>query len=102
MSVGREAAADKKVPANIIDVDAYFKKRSEVDFSVRSGGTCSDETYNFVDGKRSYYDIYKAVRAESLAHGEWYYGPVSLEDVVGLLDATVEAGAITLKSAATN
>jgi hypothetical protein len=55
-----------------------------------------DETYNFVDGSRSYYDIYKAVRAESLVNGEWYYGSVSLEDVVGLLDAAVEAGALKL------
>ncbi len=97
-----EAAADKKVPANIDSVDAYFAKRNEVDFSSKIWRHMSDEVYNFVDGDRSYYDIYKAVRAESLAHGEWYYGPVSLEDVVGLLDATVEAGAITLKSAATN
>ena len=56
-----------------------------------------DETYNFVDGERSYYDIYKAVRAESLVHGEWYYGPVSLKDVVGLLDAAVAVGALELK-----
>ena len=97
-----EAAADKKVPANIDSVDAYFTKRNEVDFSGEIWRHMSDEVYNFVDGERSYYDIYKAVRAESLAHGEWYYGPVSLEDVVGLLDATVEAGAITLKAGASN
>jgi hypothetical protein len=37
------------------------------------------------------------VRAESLAHGQWYYGTVSLTDVVALLDAAVEAGVLVLK-----
>jgi len=52
---------------------------------------------NFVDGKRTYYDIYKAVRAEQLAAGTWYYGTVTMKDVVGLLDAMVEAKALNLK-----
>lgn len=56
-----------------------------------------DEVYYFVDGKRSYYDIYKAVRAEALAAGSWYYGEVRLEDVAGLLDAAVEKGALVVK-----
>lgn len=51
---------------------------------------------NFVDGKRSYYDIYKAVRAEAMAAGSWYYGQVTLDDIVGLLDAAEAAGAIQL------
>ncbi len=55
------------------------------------------EVFNFVDGRRSYYDIYKAVYAEAAAAGEWYYGTVALEDVVRLLDAGVEAGALTVK-----
>ena len=56
-----------------------------------------DETFNFVDGKRSYYDIYKAVYAESQAGGVWYYGTVTLADVVRLLDAAVAARAVSLK-----
>ena len=54
------------------------------------------EVFNFVDGKRSYYDIYKAVLAESLYAGRWYYGTVTLDDVVKILDANVESGALTL------
>lgn len=54
------------------------------------------EVFNFVDGKRSYYDIYKAVLAEILAAGHWYYGTLTLSDVVKLLDANVESGALTL------
>ena len=56
-----------------------------------------DEVFNFVDGRRSYYDIYKAVYAESMAAGTWYYGTVTLGDVVSLLDAAVAAKALTLK-----
>jgi hypothetical protein len=51
----------------------------------------------FVDGKRSYYEIYKAVFAEAAAAGSWYYGTVTLKDVVTLLDAAVVAKALTLK-----
>jgi hypothetical protein len=55
------------------------------------------EVFNFVDGKRSYYDIYKAVSAEAMGAGSWYYGTVNLKDVVGLLDAAVAAKALVLK-----
>ncbi len=92
-----EEATAKKVPANVADVDAYFGNRRGVEFNGKMERLMRDETYNFVDGKRSYYDIYKAVRAESLAHGEWYYGTVSLADVGALLDAAVEAGVLVLK-----
>jgi hypothetical protein len=56
-----------------------------------------DEVFNFVDGQRNYYDIYKADYAEAAAAGSWYYGAVTLQDVVGLLDAAVEARALALK-----
>ena len=52
---------------------------------------------NFVDGKRSYYDIYKGVKAEALAAGKFFYGTVTLEDVVNYLEANVKAEALTLK-----
>ncbi len=94
-----ELAASKKIPANAMVLEDYFGNRGKV--SSGSGGNLHglmrEEVYNFVDGKRSYYDIYKAVRAEALAGGRWYYGVVNLADVVGLLDAAVAAKALTLK-----
>jgi hypothetical protein len=60
--------------------------------------TRGTRVYNFVDGRRTYYDICKAVRAEGLAAGSWYYGTVRLEDVVALLDAAVEGEALLLKT----
>ena len=94
-----EAAASKKVPANVAPLEAYFANRQKVPFAAggRLHGLMRTEVYNFVDGRRSYYDIYKAVYAEAAAAGDWYYGTVALEDVVRLLDAAVGAKALTLR-----
>jgi len=94
-----ERAASRKVPVNAASLNAYFDNRNRVPNSARGRlhGLMRDEVYNFVDGRRSYYDIYEAVYAESMAAGTWYYGTVTLADVVGLLDASVEAKALTLK-----
>jgi hypothetical protein len=92
-----ELAASKKIPANAATLEEYFANRAQVRFDGKLHGLMIEEAYNFVDGKRSYYDIYKAVRAEALAGGAWYYGTVSLKDVVGLLDAAVAAKALVVK-----
>lgn len=91
-----ESAASKKIPRNAAIKD-YFGKRDNVNFRTGLHGLMHDEVYNFVDGQRSYYDIYKAVYAEAAAAGSWYYGTVTLKDVSGLLDAAVQAQALTLK-----
>ncbi len=92
-----EKAAMKQIPVNTDTLDDYFSKRRKVRFRSELHGVMRAEVYNFVDGKRSYYEIYKAVRAEAMTFGKWYYGEVSLEGVTGLLAAAVEAGALKLK-----
>ncbi|TVZ59667.1 Zn-dependent M28 family amino/carboxypeptidase [Flavobacteriaceae bacterium MAR_2010_105] len=92
-----EQAANKKVPKNNPVLDDYFSKRKSNISGINIHTTMRMEVFNFVDGKRSYYDIYKAVLAEILAAGNWYYGTLTLSDVVMLLDANVESGALTLK-----
>ena len=94
-----EQAASRKVPSNAASLEAYFDNRGKVPGAAggRLHGLMRTEVYNFVDGRRSYYDIYKAVYAEAAAAGSWYYGTVALEDVVRLLDAAVEAKALTLR-----
>ncbi|HKR60911.1 MAG TPA: M28 family peptidase, partial [Pyrinomonadaceae bacterium] len=92
-----ETAATKKVPQNTPVLKDYFDNRNNIRFRHNLHGLMRDEVFNFVDGKRSYYDIYKAVYAEAAAAGSWYYGTVTFQDVVGLLDAAVEAKALTLK-----
>ncbi len=93
-----EQAAQRKVPANAATLADYFGNRDKVSTrGIALHGLMRDEVYNFVDGRRSYYDIYKAVYAESQAAGSWYYGTVTLKDVSALLDAAVAAKAMTLK-----
>ena len=94
-----EVAASRKVPSNVASLDEYFKNRNNVPNAAggRLHGLMRSEVYNFVDGRRSYYDIYKAVYAEAAAGGSWYYGTVALEDVTRMLDAAVAAKALTLK-----
>lgn len=92
-----EQAAAKKVPANIPSLSDYFANRNKVKSDGRLHNLMYTEVFNFVDGRRSYYDIYKAVYAESQAAGSWYYGTVTLKDVSAALDAAVNARALTLK-----
>ena len=94
-----EQAASRKVPANAASLGEYFENRGKVPNAAggRLHGLIRSEVYNFVDGRRSYYDIYKAAYAEAAAGGSWYYGTVTLEDVTRLLDAMVAAKALTLK-----
>jgi hypothetical protein len=90
-----QTAASKKVPANAPTLEEYFSKRRNTPTGLHSH--MSMATMSFVDGKRSYFDIYKAVKAENLAAGKFYYGTVTFEDVVKVLDGNVTSGAIKLK-----
>jgi len=90
-----EAAADSKVPTNIDDVDTYMANRPRPNTGLHSLMTFS--AWGHVDGQASYLDIYKQVMAEAMVHGDWYYGTVSLDQVVATLDAGVEAGILTVR-----
>ncbi len=90
-----EAAADNKVPANIDDVDIYMANRPRPNTGLHSLMTFS--AWGHVNGQASYLDIYKQVMAEAMVHGDWYYGTVSLDQVVATLDAGVEAGILTVR-----
>lgn len=92
-----ELAASKKIPVNHKVLDTYFEKRVRNAEGTTLHPTMRTELLNFVDGKRSYFDIYKALQAEALAAGSWYYGTVKLQDVVKVLDANIESGAMSLK-----
>lgn len=92
-----EAAANKKIPKNVATLEDYFTNRRKVQFAGNLHPLMRAEVYNFVDGRRSYYDIYTAVRAEALTEGQWYYGTVALQDVVDLLDAAAAANALIVK-----
>ena len=57
------------------------------------------EALNFIDGKRTVWDIYAACRAESLAGGEWYYGKVTPDLIKEYLDNAATLGLITMQAA---
>lgn len=93
-----ETAASKKTPYNMFEYKTYFDNRDSVKYKGDLHKIMREEVFNFVDGQRSYYDIYKAVRAEALVVGEWYYGKVELNDVVNLLEEAVQKKVLGLKS----
>ncbi|NNE68631.1 MAG: hypothetical protein HKN33_18845, partial [Pyrinomonadaceae bacterium] len=82
-------------PVNNPSTEQYFAKRRGVRTGLHS--IMRSEVFNFVDGNRTYYDIYRAVKAESLANGKFFYGTVTYEDVAKLLDANVSSGALSIK-----
>ena len=90
-----QTAAAKKIPANTPTLEEYFAKRRNTPTGLHSH--MSMATMSFVDGKRSYFDIYKAVKAENMAAGKFYYGTVAFDDVVKVLDGNVTSGALKLK-----
>lgn len=92
----QESTASKKIPSNHPVLDTYFEKRTSGSGN-KLHSTMQAELFNFVDGRRSYYDIYKALQAEALAAGTWYYGTVTLDDVVKMLDANVDKGALEVR-----
>jgi hypothetical protein len=91
-----ELAVERRVPSLVDDVQGFLDKRSAI---VRPAGLhplMAFEVLNFVDGQRSYADVYRAVAAEADAAGEWYYGTVTVEDVAAYLDSAVKAGVATV------
>jgi hypothetical protein len=86
-----------RVPVNVESLDEYFSRRG---WSVGFPGLhpiMAKECYCFVDGRRSYLDIFRAVQAEALSAGEFYYGRVTPEAVKALLDQGVGKGALRLE-----
>ncbi len=93
----KEEELAKKIPANILDVSAYFEKRGKVRGVSGIHPEMRYEVFNLVNGKNSYLDIYNAVSAEAISAGEFYYGTVKLDKVEELLNKAVEVGALTMK-----
>jgi hypothetical protein len=78
-------------------VAGFLEKRGKIVRPASLHPLMAFEALGFVDGQRSYLDIYHAVLAEADAAGEWYYGAVTLEAVEQYLDSARAAGVLTLK-----
>jgi len=92
----REKTLAAKVPQNLGSTGEYLRHKEEIDEPKSLHGLMAWEALNFVDGKRSILDIYRAVRAQSLSAGEWYYGKVRLEDIETLFNAAEKEKAVEI------
>lgn len=62
-------------------------------------GVMRYEAFNLADGKRTLWDIYIALRGQTLSAGEWYYGSVTPQMVETLFKSAAEAGILKLTDA---
>jgi hypothetical protein len=92
----REGAAAHKVPQNLGTLGEYLERADDIKGPKTLHALMQEEALNYVDGKRSILDIYRAVRAESLSAGEWYYGKVSLKDIEDFIEAAASAKALEI------
>lgn len=91
-----EALGEKRIPSLVADVQGYLDRRAKLERPTALHPLMAYEVLNFVDGRRSYADIYRAVAAEADSAGAWYYGVVKAEDVTAYLDSAVKAGIVTV------
>jgi len=91
-----EKEMGRKVPVLAATPAELREKRGDIN-TQGLHGLMAFEVMNFADGRRTYLDIYRAVRAEAQLAGAWYYGTVSAKQVSDLLDAAVKAGVVKLK-----
>lgn len=92
----REKALAAKVPRNLGSPGEYMRHKAEIEGPKTLHGIMAWEALNYVDGKRSILDIYRAVRAQSLSAGEWYYGKVTHEDIEALFTAAEKEKAVEI------
>src|SRR5439155_12703815 len=94
----KERALASKVPKNAGTLGEYLQHKQEIEGPKSLHPLMQFEALNYVDGRRSILDIYRAVRAESLSAGEWYYGTVELQDIEQLFNAAEKAKAVEIAS----
>lgn len=89
-----EKALSAQVPRNAGSLGEYLRHAAEVEGPKGLHPLMKDEALNYVDGRHSILEIYRAVRAESLSAGEWYYGAVTLQDIDALFKAAAKEKAV--------
>ncbi len=93
------AVMRRLIPTRTASIADYRKKESNLHRPKGLHALMAFEVLNFIDGKRTTWDIYAACGAESLAGGEWYYGHVTPELVEEYLDNAAALELITMKPA---
>ena len=92
-----EKALAARMPVMTEDIKTFFEGRRKVDRPEALHALMAYEVLNFVDGSRSVLDIYRAVSAEAEFAGYWYYGTVSVDDVVAFLESAAKAGILSFR-----
>jgi len=91
-----EKSAGAEVPKNVEPLADYLRRAAPLTGPKALHPIMQSEALSYVDGRRSVLDIYKAVRAESLSAGEWYYGKVTLAGIEEMFQAAQQAGAVEI------
>lgn len=94
----RERELSLLVPKVTATIQEYLDRREELKRPTALHPLMAYEVMNFVDGRVTYLDIFRAVSAQADAAGEWYYGSVALQDVADYLDSAKAAGIISVTS----
>ena len=81
-----------RTPTLVDSVQGYLDNRAKLERPRALHPLMAYEALNFVDGQRTYADIYRAVAAQADAAGAWYYGVVTSADVFAYLDSAEKAG----------
>jgi hypothetical protein len=92
----REETLAARIPSRVEPLGDFLRHKEEIEGPKSLHPLMQAETLNFVDGKRSILDIYRAVRAGSLSAGEWYYGTVRLEDIEELFNLAEKEKAVMI------
>ena len=90
----KEEELNQKIPRKIGTIGEYLKSSSQTTPVPGLHPFMREEVLNFVDGKRSVVDIFRAVSAQAQSVGSFYYGEVSLAMVEQYLTNAEEADAI--------
>jgi peptidase M28-like protein len=85
-----------KIPRRPATLGEYLRRKEMLEGPKGLHPLMRFEALNYVDGQRSILDIYRAVRAESLSAGEWYYGTVKLEDIETLFNSAEKEQAVEI------
>ncbi len=93
----KEQEMAKKIPELAATAADYIHKLDELKPVEGLHTLMRFEALNFVDGHRSYLDIYRAVRAEAQSVGAWYYGEVNPDKVAEALDQAVKVGMLKVR-----
>ena len=77
----REQEMARRIPRLAAGPAEFLAKRNEIGNVEGLHGLMAFETLNFVDGRRTAWEIYEAVAAEAQHAGAFYYGTVSPEKI---------------------